>query len=50
MIDFGLYGKGALVSGAGDISERAGHCRMCSLKLAEAGAGRPREPSGHMPS
>ncbi|HEY1445804.1 MAG TPA: SDR family NAD(P)-dependent oxidoreductase [Acidimicrobiales bacterium] len=38
MIDFGLSGKVALVSGAGYIPERAGHGRMCSLKLAEAGA------------
>jgi 3-oxoacyl-[acyl-carrier protein] reductase len=38
MIDFGLSGKGALVSGAGWIRERAGHGRMCSLTLAEAGA------------
>jgi 3-oxoacyl-[acyl-carrier protein] reductase len=38
MIDLGLSGKGALVSGAGWIRERAGHGRMCSLKLAEAGA------------
>jgi NAD(P)-dependent dehydrogenase (short-subunit alcohol dehydrogenase family) len=38
MIDLGLTGKGAVVSGAGYIPERAGHGRMCSLKLAEAGA------------
>ena len=38
MIDLGLSGKVALVSGAGYIPERAGHGRMCSLKLAEAGA------------
>jgi 3-oxoacyl-[acyl-carrier protein] reductase len=38
MIDFGLSGKGAVVSGAGYIPERAGHGRICSLKLAEAGA------------
>ena len=38
MIDLGLQGKGALVSGAGYIPERAGHGRLCSLKLAEAGA------------
>jgi NAD(P)-dependent dehydrogenase (short-subunit alcohol dehydrogenase family) len=38
MIDFGLKGKGAVVSGAGYIPERAGHGRICSLKLAEAGA------------
>jgi NAD(P)-dependent dehydrogenase (short-subunit alcohol dehydrogenase family) len=38
MIDFGLSGKGAVVSGAGYIPERAGHGRSCSLKLAEAGA------------
>jgi 3-oxoacyl-[acyl-carrier protein] reductase len=38
LIDLGLTGKGAVVSGAGYIRERAGHGRMCSLKLAEAGA------------
>jgi 3-oxoacyl-[acyl-carrier protein] reductase len=38
MIDLGLQGKGALVSGAGYIPERAGHGRISSLKLAEAGA------------
>src|SRR5271156_2082682 len=38
MIDFGLRGKGALVSGAGYLPERAGHGRLCSLVLAEAGA------------
>jgi 3-oxoacyl-[acyl-carrier protein] reductase len=38
MIDFGLRGKGAVVSGAGYIRERAGHGRSCALKLAEAGA------------
>src|SRR6516162_6321381 len=38
MIDFGLGGKGAMVSGAGYIPERAGHGRSCALKLAEAGA------------
>jgi NAD(P)-dependent dehydrogenase (short-subunit alcohol dehydrogenase family) len=38
MIDLGLNGKGAIVSGAGWIKERAGHGRMCSLTLAEAGA------------
>jgi NAD(P)-dependent dehydrogenase (short-subunit alcohol dehydrogenase family) len=38
MIDLGLDGKGAVVSGAGWIRERAGHGRMCSLELAEAGA------------
>lgn len=38
MIDLGLTGKGAVVSGAGYIPERAGHGRICSLKLAEAGA------------
>ena len=38
MIDLGLQGKGAIVSGAGYIPERAGHGRMTSLKLAEAGA------------
>jgi 3-oxoacyl-[acyl-carrier protein] reductase len=38
MIDLGLNAKGALVSGAGYIPERAGHGRACALKLAEAGA------------
>jgi NAD(P)-dependent dehydrogenase (short-subunit alcohol dehydrogenase family) len=38
VIDLGLSGKGALVSGAGYLPERAGHGRLCSLKLAEAGA------------
>jgi 3-oxoacyl-[acyl-carrier protein] reductase len=38
MIDFGLRGKNAVVSGAGYIPERAGHGRSCALKLAEAGA------------
>jgi 3-oxoacyl-[acyl-carrier protein] reductase len=38
MIDLGLAGKGAVVSGAGYIPERAGHGRMCSLRLAEAGS------------
>lgn len=38
MTDLGLSGKGAVVSGAGWIKERAGHGRMCALKLAEAGA------------
>jgi NAD(P)-dependent dehydrogenase (short-subunit alcohol dehydrogenase family) len=38
MIDLGLSGKGAIVSGAGYIAERAGHGRISSLKLAEAGA------------
>jgi NAD(P)-dependent dehydrogenase (short-subunit alcohol dehydrogenase family) len=38
MIDLGLEGKGAVVSGAGNIAERAGHGRMTSLKLAAAGA------------
>ena len=38
MIDFGLSGKCAVVSGAGYIPERAGHGRSCALKLAEAGA------------
>ena len=38
MIDLGLTGKGAVVSGAGYIPERAGHGRICALKLAEAGA------------
>lgn len=38
MIDFGLSEKGAMVSGAGYIPERAGHGRICALKLADAGA------------
>jgi len=38
LIDFGLSGKSAVVSGAGHIPERAGHGRSCALKLAEAGA------------
>jgi 3-oxoacyl-[acyl-carrier protein] reductase len=38
MIDLGLEGKRAVVSGAGFIAERAGHGRQSSLKLAEAGA------------
>jgi NAD(P)-dependent dehydrogenase (short-subunit alcohol dehydrogenase family) len=38
MIDLGLTGKRAVVSGAGFIPERAGHGRQSSLKLAEAGA------------
>ena len=38
MIDFGLTGKGAFVSGAGYLPERAGFGRLCSLVLAEAGA------------
>jgi NAD(P)-dependent dehydrogenase (short-subunit alcohol dehydrogenase family) len=38
MIDLGLNAKGALVSGAGYIPERAGHGRAYALKLAEAGA------------
>jgi 3-oxoacyl-[acyl-carrier protein] reductase len=38
VIDLGLTGKGAVVSGAGYIPERAGHGRICALKLAEAGA------------
>ena len=38
MIDLGLSGKGAVVSGAGYIRERAGHGRRCALTLAEAGA------------
>jgi NAD(P)-dependent dehydrogenase (short-subunit alcohol dehydrogenase family) len=38
VIDFGLAGKGALVSGAGYLPERAGHGRRCALVLAEAGA------------
>ena len=38
MIDFGLSGKRAVVSGAGYIPERAGHGWFTSLALAEAGA------------
>ncbi len=38
MIDLGLDGKRALVSGAGYLPERAGHGRHCALTLAEAGA------------
>lgn len=38
MIDFGLVGKRAVVSGAGYIPGRAGHGRRSSLRLAEAGA------------
>lgn len=38
MIDLGLTGKRAVVSGAGYIPERAGHGRLSSLRLAEAGA------------
>jgi NAD(P)-dependent dehydrogenase (short-subunit alcohol dehydrogenase family) len=38
MIDLGLDGKRALVSGAGYIPERAGHGRRTTLRLAEAGA------------
>jgi NAD(P)-dependent dehydrogenase (short-subunit alcohol dehydrogenase family) len=38
MIDLGLDGKGALVSGAGLIPERAGHGRATALRLAAAGA------------
>jgi 3-oxoacyl-[acyl-carrier protein] reductase len=38
MIDFGLRGKGAVVSGAGYIPGRAGHGRSCARRLAEAGA------------
>lgn len=38
MIDLGLNGKGAVVSGAGYIPERAGHGRISALRLAEAGA------------
>jgi NAD(P)-dependent dehydrogenase (short-subunit alcohol dehydrogenase family) len=37
MIDLGLAGKRAVVSGAGFIPGRAGHGRQSSLKLAEAG-------------
>ncbi|MDT3439208.1 MULTISPECIES: SDR family NAD(P)-dependent oxidoreductase [unclassified Pseudofrankia] len=38
MIDLGLAGKRAIVSGAGYIPERAGHGRFTALRLAEAGA------------
>lgn len=38
MIDLGLVGKRAVVSGAGYIPERAGHGWFTSLALAEAGA------------
>ena len=38
MIDLGLSGKGAVVSGAGYIPGRAGHGPSCGRKLAEAGA------------
>jgi NAD(P)-dependent dehydrogenase (short-subunit alcohol dehydrogenase family) len=38
VIDFGLSGKRAVVSGAGYIPERAGHGWFTSLVLAEAGA------------
>jgi NAD(P)-dependent dehydrogenase (short-subunit alcohol dehydrogenase family) len=38
LIDLGLTGKGAVVSGAGYIPQRAGHGRASALKLAEAGA------------
>jgi len=38
MIDLGLAGKIAVVAGAGYIPERAGHGRLCSLRLAQAGA------------
>jgi NAD(P)-dependent dehydrogenase (short-subunit alcohol dehydrogenase family) len=38
MIDLGLTGKRAIVSGAGYIPERAGHGRFSSLNLADAGA------------
>ncbi len=38
MIDLGLDGRRAVVSGAGYIPGRAGHGRQTSLRLAEAGA------------
>lgn len=38
MIDLGLTGKRALVSGAGYIPQRAGHGRFTALALAAAGA------------
>src|SRR5579863_7112903 len=38
VIDLGLVGKRAIVSGAGYIPGRAGHGRQTSLKLADAGA------------
>lgn len=38
MIDLGLAGKRAIVSGAGRVPGRAGHGRRSALNLAEAGA------------
>ena len=38
MIDLGLENRRALVSGAGNIPERAGHGRHVTLQLARAGA------------
>ncbi|MCW0213477.1 MAG: SDR family oxidoreductase [Pseudonocardia sp.] len=38
MIDLGLNGKRAVISGAGYIPGRAGHGRQSALRLAEAGA------------
>lgn len=38
VIDLGLSGKRAVVSGAGLIEERAGHGRLTAIRLAEAGA------------
>jgi NAD(P)-dependent dehydrogenase (short-subunit alcohol dehydrogenase family) len=38
MIDLGLDGKRVLISGAGNISERAGHGRHTTLQMARAGA------------
>ena len=38
MIDLGLNGKRAIVSGAGYVPGRAGHGRRTSQQLAEAGA------------
>ena len=40
MIDLGLAGKRAIVSGAGRVPGRAGHGRRSALNLAEAGAQR----------
>ena len=38
MIDLGLENRRAVVSGAGNISDRAGHGRHTTLQLARAGA------------
>jgi NAD(P)-dependent dehydrogenase (short-subunit alcohol dehydrogenase family) len=59
VIEFGLRGKRAVVSGAGYIATRAGHGRSSALTLAEAGAsvacvdidnGRAREVVGEIES